>query len=67
MKIDFGEYVAMLNEYLKEHPESAARPVYISNGYCTSQDYVQVNRAPYMRRLTGKMARSEPEDVVFLL
>ena len=63
----FGEYVQNLNAYLKENPDSAELKVFISNGYCTSEEFVQVRRKPHTRKMIGKMAKRFPGDVVMLV
>jgi len=66
-EITFERYVEMLREFLAEHPEAKTMRVYIGNGYCTSEEYVRVNRAPFLRPLNGKMAKRHPGDVVMLI
>ena len=66
-EITFENYVSKLQEFLKQHPEAAAMKVFVSNGYCTSEDYVRVNREPFIRPLLGKMAKRHPGDIVMLI
>lgn len=66
-KMRFCKYVETLQRYLLDHPESTDCSVYIGNGYCTSEDYIQVSNPPHMRELWGKMAKKESGKVIFLV
>jgi hypothetical protein len=63
-------YVALLNDYLAQHPEHAELQIFIGNGYCTSEEYVAINRAPYPRKIRVRKAGESgrvAEEVLFLL
>jgi hypothetical protein len=64
--ITFEQYVAILQEYLKTNPESAKLPVFVQNGYQTSEDYIRMCAEPRTRKLTGRMVRKYPGDVLML-
>lgn len=63
----FKEYVETLAKFLADNPQTAEMKIFIGNGYCTSAEFVQVNRPPYVRPLLGKMGRLHPGDVVMLM
>ena len=65
--MNFSEYVAVLQKFYEENPQSHDLPEYIGNGYCSSEDVIKINRAPFLRKLWGRAARTEHREVVFLL
>jgi hypothetical protein len=63
----FEEYVKELNDYLQANPGTAKLKMFVSNGYCTSEEYVQVRRKPMKCTLHGKMAKRFPGDVLVMV
>jgi hypothetical protein len=66
-EMTFAAYIRTLQQFLAENPEAADMKVFIGNGYCTSEEYVQLRRGPHIRPLLGRAAKKHLGDIVMLL